>query len=106
MANVGFPLTSSMAVGFTAGFLKEHEGNCTMIFPKMFTKLKLERTPNERPFDKIIGCEDIKRLFRMALDSAEPVHILLSGASASAKTLFLQALMTLKDSTLLMGQYY
>jgi holliday junction DNA helicase RuvB len=69
-----------------------------MIFPKMFTKLKLERTPNDRPFDKIIGCEDIKRLFRMALDSAEPVHILLSGASASAKTLFLQALMTLKDS--------
>jgi len=34
----------------------------------------------------------------MALDSAEPVHILLSGAPASAKTLFLQTLMTLKDS--------
>jgi hypothetical protein len=34
----------------------------------------------------------------MALDSAEPVHILLSGPPASAKTLFLQALMKLKDS--------
>jgi Holliday junction DNA helicase RuvB len=34
----------------------------------------------------------------MALDSAEPVHILLSGPPASAKTLFLQSLMTLKDS--------
>jgi Holliday junction DNA helicase RuvB len=34
----------------------------------------------------------------MALDSAEPVHILLSGAPASAKTLFLESLMTLKDS--------
>jgi MoxR-like ATPase len=29
---------------------------------------------------------------------AEPVHILLSGGLASAKTLFLQSLMTLKDS--------
>jgi GTPase Era involved in 16S rRNA processing len=34
----------------------------------------------------------------MALGSDEPVHILVSGAPASAKTLFLQALMTLKDS--------
>jgi DNA polymerase III delta prime subunit len=68
-------------------------------FPKMFTKLKLERKPNDRLFfDKIIGYEEIKRLFRMALGSAEPVHILLSGPPASAKTLFLQALMALKDS--------
>lgn len=67
----------------------------------MFARLIVERNPsqaNDRLFDTIIGCEDIKRLFRMALDSAEPVHILLSGAPASAKTLFLQALMTLKDS--------
>jgi hypothetical protein len=33
-----------------------------MNFPKMFTKLKLERKANERPFDEIIGCEEIKRL--------------------------------------------
>jgi Holliday junction DNA helicase RuvB len=64
----------------------------------MFAKLVIERKPNERIFDQIIGYEDIKRLFKMALDSAEPVHILLSGAPASAKTLFLQSLMTLKDS--------
>ena len=58
-----------------------------MNFHKMFTKLKLERKPNDRLFfDEIIGCEDIKRLFRMALDSTEPVHILLSGPPASAKT--------------------
>jgi MoxR-like ATPase len=35
---------------------------------------------------------------RMALGSTEPVHILLSGQPASAKTLFLQSLMPLKDS--------
>ena len=70
-----------------------------MNFHKIFTKLKLEKKPNDRLFfDEIIGCEEIKRLFRMALDSAEPVHILLSGPPASAKTLFLQSLMTLKDS--------
>jgi replication-associated recombination protein RarA len=70
-----------------------------MNFHKMFAKLKVEWKPNDRLlFDEIIGCEEIKRLFRMALDSAEPVHILLSGPPASAKTLFLQSLMTLKDS--------
>jgi Holliday junction DNA helicase RuvB len=67
-------------------------------FQKMFARLIIERKPNELLFGEIIGCEDIKRLFRMALDSAEPVHILLSGAPASAKTLFLQALMALKNS--------
>jgi hypothetical protein len=40
---------------------------------KMFAKLVIKRKPNERIFDQIIGYEDIKRLFRMALDSAEPV---------------------------------
>jgi hypothetical protein len=70
-----------------------------MNFSKMFAKLGIERKPNEPLFfDEIIGCKDIKRLFRMALNSAEPVHILLSGPPASAKTLFLQALMKLKDS--------
>ena len=64
----------------------------------MFTNLMIQRKPHDRFFDEIIGCEDIKRLFRMALDSAQPVHVLLSGPPASAKTLFLQSLMTLKDS--------
>jgi hypothetical protein len=60
-----------------------------MNFSKMFAKLLVERKQNEELFfDEIICCEDIKRLFRMALDSpAEPVHILLSGPPASAKTI-------------------
>jgi predicted ATPase with chaperone activity len=58
-----------------------------MNFHKMFAKLVIERKPNDRPFDEILGCENITRLFRMALNSAEPVHILLSGPPASAKTL-------------------
>jgi Holliday junction DNA helicase RuvB len=44
-------------------------------------------------FDDIYGYDNIKRLFRMALESSHPSSILLSGPPASAKTLFLQCLM-------------
>jgi Holliday junction DNA helicase RuvB len=51
----------------------------------------------EKLFAGVHGCEDIKRLFRMALDSEDASSILLTGPPASAKTLFLQCLMKLKD---------
>jgi Holliday junction DNA helicase RuvB len=43
-------------------------------------------------FKDIIVYNDVKRLFRMALDSDEQSHILLSGPPASAKTMFLEFL--------------
>jgi Holliday junction DNA helicase RuvB len=49
-------------------------------------------------FDNIYGYDDVKRLFRMALESNHNSSILLTGPPASAKTLFLQSLMKLKDS--------
>src|SRR2546422_3138306 len=49
-------------------------------------------------FNDIIGYNDVKRLFRMALDSDEQSHILLSGPPASAKTMFLESLSKLKSS--------
>ena len=49
-------------------------------------------------FADVYGCEDIKKLFRMALESNDTCSILLTGPPASAKTLFLQCLMILKDS--------
>jgi holliday junction DNA helicase RuvB len=49
-------------------------------------------------FADIYGCEDIKKLFRMALESNNNCSILLTGRPASAKTLFLQSLMKLKNS--------
>jgi Holliday junction DNA helicase RuvB len=52
----------------------------------------------ERLFDDIYGYDNIKRLFRMALDTIHPTFILLSGPPASAKTLFLQSLIKLQDS--------
>jgi replication-associated recombination protein RarA len=49
---------------------------------------------------KPYGYNNIKRLFRMALESNDhtTTSILLSGPPASAKTLFLQSLMKLQDS--------
>ena len=52
----------------------------------------------DKLFAEIYGCDDIKRLFRMALESNHNCSILLTGPPASAKTLFLQSLMKLKDS--------
>jgi hypothetical protein len=49
-------------------------------------------------FKDIIGYNDIKRLFRMGLDSDDQSHTLLSGPPASAKTMFLESLRKLKSS--------
>jgi Holliday junction resolvasome RuvABC ATP-dependent DNA helicase subunit len=60
---------------------------------------KLISTRSKELFDKIIGYDHIKRLFRMALESDSAIHILLTGAPASAKTMFLISLMQqLKNS--------
>jgi hypothetical protein len=62
----------------------------------LFSK-KRERRMQEI-FNDIIGYNDVKRLFRMALDSGEHSQILLSGSPASAKTMFLESLSKLKSS--------
>src|SRR5919109_4467243 len=49
-------------------------------------------------FADIYGCDHIKKLFRMVFESNHPCTILLTGPPASAKTLFLQSLMKIKDS--------
>ena len=51
----------------------------------------------DKLFSDIYGCDD-QKLFRMALESDQNCSILLTGPPASAKTLFLQSLMKLKDS--------
>ena len=60
---------------------------------------RLMRSREDRFFDEIIGYEHIKRLFGLALTSHEPIHVLLSGPPASAKTMLLMSLREhLKDS--------
>jgi Holliday junction DNA helicase RuvB len=56
-------------------------------------------------FSIIIGYEDVKRIFRMSLSSEEPVHILLVGPPASAKTLFMLELMKLQRSYFAIGSH-
>lgn len=41
-------------------------------------------------FEDISGYDDIKKLFRMAINANDAVHVLLIGAPASAKTLFMR----------------
>jgi holliday junction DNA helicase RuvB len=72
---------------------------------KMFfnkSKLSILFSPPVKREDKlfvdIYGYDDIKKLFRMALGSNHTCSILLTGPPASAKTLFLQCLMKLKES--------
>ena len=46
----------------------------------------------------MVGHDNIKRLFEMALQSEEQLHILLSDPPCSAKTMFLQSLTKLSNS--------
>ena len=49
-------------------------------------------------FNDIVGYEDIKRLFIMPINANEPIHIMIIGPSASAKTIIMKCLMTLSNS--------
>lgn len=50
---------------------------------------------DDKLFDEVVGYYDIKRLFGMAISTEEPVHIILVGPPASAKTVFMRCLMKL-----------
>lgn len=54
-------------------------------------------------FQGIIGHEEVKRWALRSLTSEEPVHLLLSGPPATAKTLFLDAFNTLEGSYFALG---
>jgi Holliday junction DNA helicase RuvB len=69
--------------------------NISRLFSNMLTAAPFK---SDTFFENVVGHDNIKRLFGMALQSEEPVHILLSGPPASAKTMFLQSLMKLSDS--------
>ncbi len=56
-------------------------------------------------FDSIVGYDDVKRLFSMSLSSDKPVHILLVGPPASAKTLFMLECMKLERSFFTLGSH-
>ena len=56
-------------------------------------------------FDNIIGYDDIKKLFFLSFESQRPIHILLVGPPASAKTLFMLGCMKLERSYFTLGPH-
>src|SRR5712692_4474855 len=54
-------------------------------------------------FDAIIGYDDIKELFVMSINAERPVHLLLVGPPASAKSLFMSSLTKLERSYYAVG---
>jgi DNA replicative helicase MCM subunit Mcm2 (Cdc46/Mcm family) len=44
-------------------------------------------------FDYIIGYNDVKKFLKMSINTEKPVHILLIGPPASAKTMFIKSMM-------------
>ena len=69
------------------------------------SKEKPSLTKSEQLFDSIIGYNDIKRLFNLSFSSEKPVHILLVGPPASAKTLFMLSCMKLERSYFTLGSH-
>ncbi|TLY02319.1 MAG: hypothetical protein E6K92_06010 [Thaumarchaeota archaeon] len=59
----------------------------------------------EKLFESIVGYADVKKLFEMSLSSDKPVHILLVGPPASAKTLFMLECMKLERSYFTLGSH-
>jgi DNA replicative helicase MCM subunit Mcm2 (Cdc46/Mcm family) len=54
-------------------------------------------------FDDIYGFNDVKDLFEMAIHAERPVHLLLCGPPASAKSLFMRSLTKLERSYYAIG---
>jgi Holliday junction DNA helicase RuvB len=70
--------------------------------PRYFDKKSSE---NLILFESVIGYEDIKKIFKMSLISDKPVHILLVGPPASAKTLFMLEFLKLERSYFTLGSH-
>jgi Holliday junction DNA helicase RuvB len=64
-----------------------------------------DRVSKVEQFESIVGYDDVKRLFNMSLSSEKPVHILLVGPPASAKTLFMLECMKLERSYFTLGSH-
>ena len=66
---------------------------------------RLTEIKPEALFESIVGFSDVKRLFQLSLSSEKPVHILLVGPPASAKTLFMVECMRLERSYFTLGSH-
>src|SRR5437867_9821047 len=76
------------------------------VHEERFNEPVVEKTVNyEQLFESIVGYTDVKKLFNLSLESEKPVHILLVGPPASAKTLFMLECMKLERSYFTLGSH-
>lgn len=66
---------------------------------------RLTAVKPEPLFENIVGYSDVKRLFHLSISSEKPVHMLLVGPPASAKTLFMLECMRLERSYFTLGSH-
>ncbi|HYX55468.1 MAG TPA: ATP-binding protein [Nitrososphaeraceae archaeon] len=64
-----------------------------------------EYSTSDQLFNNIVGYNDVKKLFRMSFSAEKPVHILLVGPPASAKTLFMLDCIKLERSFFTLGSH-
>ena len=86
----------------------EEEGLPVGVHEERVNEPTIEEKPSSKSeplFDSIVGYSDVKKLFQMSLSSDKPVHILLVGPPASAKTLFMLECMKLERSYFTLGSH-
>jgi Holliday junction DNA helicase RuvB len=103
-------VSEDLPVGVSEEEGREEKGRVTESFPHKVERTTAEKELQNRQnepllFDSIIGYDDVKRLFKMSLSSDKPVHILLVGPPASAKTLFMLECMKLERSFFTLGSH-
>ena len=72
---------------------KPAESNHKNIITSNYGIGEQEEEAEDNFFDYIIGYNDVKKFLRMSINTEEPVHILLIGPPASAKTMFIKSMM-------------
>jgi Holliday junction DNA helicase RuvB len=80
--------------------VKETETETKSVFSE-----NIEYSMSHQLFNNIVGYNDVKKLFRMSLSSEKPVHVLLVGPPASAKTLFMLECIKLERSFFTLGSH-
>ena len=80
--------------------VKETETETKSVFSE-----NIEYSMSDQLFNNIIGYNDVKKLFKMSLSSEKPVHVLLVGPPASAKTLFMLECIKLERSFFTLGSH-
>ena len=80
--------------------VKETETETKSVFSE-----NIEYSMSDQLFNNIVGYNDVKKLFRMSLSSEKPVHVLLVGPPASAKTLFMLECIKLERSFFTLGSH-